>query len=41
MTFRDLRHNSFNVFDEAHTQHFVGFIQHQTTQFREVESATF
>ncbi|WP_432804501.1 DEAD/DEAH box helicase, partial [Escherichia coli] len=41
MTFRDLRHNSFNVFDEAHAQHFVSFIQNQTAQFRKVQSATF
>lgn len=41
MTFRDLRHNGFNVFDEAHAQHFVSFIQNQTAQFREVQSATF
>ncbi len=31
----------FNVFDEAHAQHFVSFIQNQTAQFREVQSATF
>ena len=41
MTFQDLRHNGFNVFDEAHAQHFVSFIQNQTAQFREVQSATF
>ena len=38
MTFRDLRHNRFYVFDEAHTQHFICFIQYQTAQFREVKS---
>ena len=38
MTFRDLRHNRFYVFDEAHTQHFVSFIQYQTAQFREIKS---
>ena len=38
MTFRDLRHNGFNVFDEAHPQHFVSFVQYQTAQFGEVQS---
>lgn len=38
MTFRDLRHDGFNVFDEAHTQHFVSFVQYQTAQFGEVQS---
>ncbi|WP_425249980.1 DEAD/DEAH box helicase, partial [Enterobacter hormaechei] len=37
MTFRDLRHDGFYVFDEAHTQHFIGFVQYQTAQFREVQ----
>ena len=36
---RDLRHDGFYVFDKAHAQHFVGFIQHQTAQVREVQSA--
>ena len=29
----------FYVFDKAHAQHFVGFIQHQTAQVREVQGA--
>ena len=37
MTFRDLRHDGFNVFDEAHTQHFICFIQYQAAQLREVQ----
>ena len=37
MTFRDLRHDGFYVFDEAHTQHFIGFVQYQAAQFREVQ----
>jgi hypothetical protein len=41
MTFRDLRHNCFNVFDKAHAQHFVGFSQNQTAQFREIQRAAF
>ena len=38
MTVRDLRHDGFDVFDEAHTQHFICFIQYQAAQFREVQS---
>ena len=38
---RDLRHDGFNVFDEAHTQHFVRFVQHQAFQAGEVQRATF
>ena len=41
MTFWDLRHNGFYVFDEAHAQHFVSFIQYQTAQFREIQSTAF
>ncbi len=41
MTFRDLRHNGFNVFDEAHTQHFISFVQHQATQAGEIQRAAF
>src|SRR5690606_25293693 len=37
MTFRDLRHDGFYVFDEADTQHVIGFVQYQTAQFREVQ----
>ena len=37
---RDLCHDGFYVFDKAHAQHFVGFIQHQTAQVREVQGAT-
>ena len=36
---RDLSHDGFYVFDKAHAQHFVGFIQHQTAQVREVQGA--
>ncbi|VGP68604.1 hypothetical protein SB00610_03337 [Klebsiella quasipneumoniae subsp. similipneumoniae] len=39
MPFRDLRHNGFYVFDKAHAQHFICFIQYQTAQFREVQGA--
>ncbi|CDA04009.1 uncharacterized protein BN745_00533 [Klebsiella variicola CAG:634] len=39
MTFRDLRHNGFYVFDKAHAQHFIGFVQYQTAQFREIQRA--
>ena len=38
---RDLSHDGFYVFDKAHAQHFVGFIQHQTAQVREVQGAAF
>ncbi|CCJ86707.1 hypothetical protein BN133_3084 [Cronobacter dublinensis 582] len=34
---RDLRHDSFDVFDEAHTQHFIGFVQDQTFQVRKIQ----
>ncbi|KZQ76582.1 DEAD/DEAH box helicase [Klebsiella aerogenes] len=33
MTFRDLRHDSFYVFDKAHAQHFICFVQYQTALF--------
>ncbi len=41
MTFRDLRHDGFYVFDEAHAEHFVSFIQYQTAQFREIQRTAF
>ena len=41
MTLRDLRHNGFYVFDEAHAQHFVSFIQNQTAQLREIQRTAF
>ncbi|CCK04991.1 hypothetical protein BN129_3793 [Cronobacter sakazakii 701] len=34
---RDLRHDGFNVFDEAHTQHFVCFVQYQAFQVRKIQ----
>ncbi len=37
MTFRDLRHDSFYVFDKAHAQHFICFVQYQAAQFREIQ----
>ena len=39
MPFRDLRHNGFYVFDKAHAQHFICFIQYQAAQFGEVQGA--
>ena len=34
---RGLFHDPFDVFDEAHAQHFVGFVQHQGLQAVEFE----
>ncbi|MNP49313.1 hypothetical protein D3C76_1434910 [compost metagenome] len=41
MTFWNLSHNGFYVFNEAHAQHFVSFIQNQTAQFREIQRTAF
>ena len=38
VTFWNLSHDGFNVFDKAHTQHFISFVQYQTAQFREIQS---
>ncbi len=37
--FRQLLQYRFDVIDEAHAQHFVGFVQHQRLQLRQVQGA--
>ena len=34
---RQLRQHPFHAFGKAHPQHFVGFVQHQTSQIAEIQ----